>query len=101
MDFVIKLDKVTKSFDVMSEKFTSLKSALLSMRRARSRKVVGLNNITLSVAHGETLAIIGQERIGQEHAASRGRQGLSPDKRDRGSARQDVHHARAGCGVSP
>lgn len=65
MDYAIKLNNVSKSFDLVREKHTSLKSSMLSMRRARTHRILGLNNITLSVAQGETLAVIGKNGSGK------------------------------------
>jgi len=65
MDYAINLNKVSKSFEVMREKHTSLKSALLTVRRGRSERVLGLNNVTLSIAHGETVAVIGKNGSGK------------------------------------
>jgi len=65
MDYAISLDKVSKSFDLIREKHLSLKSALLSLRRVRAQRVLGLNEITLAVRHGETLAIVGKNGSGK------------------------------------
>ncbi len=65
MDYAIKLDNVSKSFELVREKSTSLKSALLSMRRRRTEKVLGLDHMSLSIAQGETVAIIGKNGSGK------------------------------------
>lgn len=65
MDCAIKLDNVSKSFELLREKHTSLKSALLSLRRARLQTILGLDAISFSVARGETLAIIGKNGSGK------------------------------------
>lgn len=65
MDCAINLADVSKSFELLREKHTSLKSSLLSFRHARPEKILGLNNINLSIAHGETVAIIGKNGSGK------------------------------------
>ena len=65
MDYAINIDSVSKSFELLREKSTSLKSSLLSFKRARPKTVLGLSNITLSIAHGETVAIIGKNGSGK------------------------------------
>lgn len=65
METAIRLDAVSKTFDVTSEKQTSLKSALLSFRRKTPRHMLALNNITLYIGHGETVAVIGRNGSGK------------------------------------
>ncbi len=65
MDCAININKVSKSFVLTREKNVSFKATLLSMKRAPIQKVLGLNDISLSIAHGETLAIIGKNGSGK------------------------------------
>jgi len=65
MDYAIKLDNVSKSFELVREKSPSLKSALLSFRRRPTQKVLGLNGVTLTVAKGETVAVVGKNGSGK------------------------------------
>ncbi|MGI6296095.1 MAG: ABC transporter ATP-binding protein [Armatimonadota bacterium] len=65
MDSAIKLIDISKSFDLLREKQTSLKSALLSMRRRRTEKILGLSDVNLSIERGETVAVIGKNGSGK------------------------------------
>lgn len=65
MDYAIKLDNVSKSFELVREKSPSLKAALLSFRRRPVQKVLGLNGVTLTVAKGETVAVVGKNGSGK------------------------------------
>lgn len=65
MDYAIKLDNVSKTFELVREKSPSLKAALLSFRRRPVQKVLGLNGVTLTVAKGETVAVVGKNGSGK------------------------------------
>lgn len=65
MDFAIRVNNVSKSFDLLREKHLSMKSALLSFRRPRPQTVLGLDHVALTIAHGETVAIIGKNGSGK------------------------------------
>lgn len=65
MDSAIKLINISKSFDLLREKQTSLKSALLSMRRRRTERILGLSDVNLSIDRGETVAVIGKNGSGK------------------------------------
>lgn len=65
MDYAIRLNNVSKTFELLREKHMSLKSALLSFRRTRPQTLLGLDDICLSIAHGETVAIIGKNGSGK------------------------------------
>ena len=59
MDTAIEVRNITKTFDLSRERETSLKAAILSFRRPPRERLVALNRIDLSIAHGETVAIVG------------------------------------------
>ena len=65
MDWAIRLSNVSKSFELLREKHTSLKSALLSFRRPKPQTILGMDNISMSISHGETVAIIGKNGSGK------------------------------------
>ncbi len=61
----ITLRNVTKVFELPCERQTSLKAAVLSFRRPSARRLVALDDVTLSMGHGETVAIIGRNGSGK------------------------------------
>jgi len=61
----ISLDGITKLFDMTPVRQTSLKAAVLSFRRPPVQKLEALKDITFSVNHGETVAIIGRNGSGK------------------------------------
>ncbi|MCE5197898.1 MAG: ABC transporter ATP-binding protein [Armatimonadota bacterium] len=61
----IQLHSVTKIFDMIREKQTSLKSAILSFRHARPQKLVAIKELSFTIDHGETVAIIGRNGSGK------------------------------------
>lgn len=65
MDGAIKLTGVSKSFDLLREKQTSLKSVMLSVRRRRTERILGLSEVSLSIMRGETVAVIGKNGSGK------------------------------------
>lgn len=65
MSAAITLEHIDKSFEILREKHSSLKSALLSLRRSRPQTVPGLQDITLTVNKGETVAVVGKNGSGK------------------------------------
>ena len=65
MDYAIKLDRISKSFELLRERHTSLKSALLCLRRRKPQTILGLDDVSLTISHGETVAIIGKNGSGK------------------------------------
>jgi len=65
MSAAISLRDVTKVFDLPHEKQTSLKAAVLSFRRPPIEKLLALDGISISIDHGETVAIIGRNGSGK------------------------------------
>lgn len=61
----IQLENVSKTFDIVHQKHTSLKSAILSLRRPKPDKVRVLDSVTLAVSPGEALSIIGRNGSGK------------------------------------
>lgn len=61
----IQLIDITKVFDMVREKQTSLKSAILSFKRTPPQKLLAIKNLNLTIAHGETVAIIGKNGSGK------------------------------------
>ena len=56
----IELDRITKRFEIHREKHGSLKAAILSFKRTPPQELMAVKELTLSIAHGETVAIIGR-----------------------------------------
>jgi ABC-type polysaccharide/polyol phosphate transport system ATPase subunit len=65
MDSAISLQHIDKSFELLRDKHGSLKSAFLSLRRSRPRTILGLQDITLTINKGETVAIVGKNGSGK------------------------------------
>ena len=61
----IELQGINKSFALLREKHMSLKSAVLSLRRRKPEQVPGLCDINLSIAKGETVAVVGKNGSGK------------------------------------
>lgn len=65
MTSAIEMKGVVKEFDMLLEKQSSLKAAILSFRRPKSGRLLALKDITLSIGHGETVAVIGRNGSGK------------------------------------
>ena len=65
MDTAIEVRNITKTFDLSHEQQTSLKAAILSFRRPPREKMTALDRINLSIARGETVAIVGRNGSGK------------------------------------
>lgn len=65
MSAAISLEQINKSFELVKEKHSSLKAALLSFRRSRPQKVPGLQDVTLTISKGETVAVVGKNGSGK------------------------------------
>lgn len=65
MSPAISLQHIDKSFQLLREKHSSLKSMLVSLRRSHPQMVPGLQDITLTVNKGETVAIVGKNGSGK------------------------------------
>lgn len=61
----IELCNVNKVFDLVREKQTSLKASILSFKHQPPQKLHVLKDITFSIKHGETVAIIGRNGSGK------------------------------------
>jgi len=61
----IELVNITKVFDMIHHKQTTLKSAILSFKRTPAQKLLAIKDLNLSVPHGETLAIVGKNGSGK------------------------------------
>ena len=87
----LRLESVTVDFPVYNTGARSLKNRLLHhgtggriARGAGNRLLVrALDKVSLSLAHGDRLALIGPQRRGQDDAASSARGGLRADARAR------------------
>lgn len=65
MSAAISLEHINKSFEILRGKHTSLKSALLSFCRSKPQTVPGLQDITLNIDKGETVAVVGKNGSGK------------------------------------
>lgn len=61
----ITLTNVTKTFDVARGKPASLKAAVLSFRRPPVQKLIALDDVNITINHGEAVAIIGRNGSGK------------------------------------
>ncbi len=61
----VKLEHVTKTFRLLSDAPSSLKSALLFFRRSKPRTFTALSDINLTVQKGEAVAVIGGNGSGK------------------------------------
>lgn len=65
MKTAIELKNINKFFDLIREKHTSLKATVLSFKRQPIQKLHVLKDISISIKHGETVAIIGRNGSGK------------------------------------
>lgn len=65
MGVAISVEHINKSFELLRGKHTSLKSALLTLRRGRPQSVAGLHDINLTINAGETVAVVGKNGSGK------------------------------------
>jgi ABC-type polysaccharide/polyol phosphate transport system ATPase subunit len=61
----IRISNITKTFVLPHELQTSLKAAVLSFRRKPPETLLGLDDISLTIEKGETVAIIGRNGSGK------------------------------------
>ena len=62
---MIKVEDVSKSFDVYYDKANTIKERLLFFKRNRKEKRVVLDHINLSINKGEVVALIGTNGSGK------------------------------------
>ena len=62
---VIVVDSVTKHFRLYNERNQTLKAAIMRGRRARFEDLVALDDVSLSVAEGTTVGLIGENGSGK------------------------------------
>jgi len=82
----IVLRDATRSFDVRADPARTLKGALLNRRRAGLARVPALQGVTLSIAPGETVGMVGRNGAGKT-STLRVLAGIVP-----------LHSGQAGCG---
>lgn len=64
-DVAVEVRNVTKTFRISSQKHNSLKSALLSRRKATYEDFLALDNVSLDVPQGSTFALVGDNGSGK------------------------------------
>ena len=61
----IDVRNVSKEFELVREKHSSLKASVLSFKRRRAQQFLALKDVTFSIGHGETVAVIGRNGSGK------------------------------------
>ncbi|MEY2452972.1 MAG: type transport system ATP-binding protein [Acidimicrobiaceae bacterium] len=77
---VIEVDSVTKRFRLYNERNQTLKAAIMRGRRARYEDLLALDDVSLSVAEGTTVGLIGENGSGKSTLLKCMARILRPDK---------------------